>query len=178
MLTEKQIRAMKPAEKEYTVSDGRSAKGEGVLLLRVRPNGTKEFYFQRRINGRKSKNKLGTWPTVGLADARQLCRVEKEVKLAPGTFQDLIESYVAKLEGEQAASTDDVRWSFKRYVIGPFPDLVARPACLIGPGEIRDIIARMIDAGITTYAGRLQGTQRACLRPGPLGENVQPWSTS
>ncbi|WP_423357148.1 Arm DNA-binding domain-containing protein [Pseudomonas citronellolis] len=53
MLTERQIRALKPAEKEFTVSDGRSARGEGVLVLRVRPNGTKEFYFQRRSGEKK-----------------------------------------------------------------------------------------------------------------------------
>ena len=58
MLTEKQIRALKPREKEYSVSDGRTARGEGVLVLRVRPNGAKEFYYQRRIGEQKSKRNL------------------------------------------------------------------------------------------------------------------------
>lgn len=71
MLTEKQIRALKPAEKEFTVSDGSGAKGEGVLLVRVRPNGTKEFYHQRRQDGRKIKTKLGNWPELSLVDARE-----------------------------------------------------------------------------------------------------------
>ena len=59
MLTEKQIRALKPTEKEYEVSDGRSAKAEGILMLRVRPNGAKEFFYRRRVNGKKPKVKLG-----------------------------------------------------------------------------------------------------------------------
>ena len=107
MLTERQIRALKPAEKEYTVSDGRSARGEGVLMLRVRPNGTKEFYFQRRKNGRKLKTKLGTWPAMALTEARDRCREEKEIQVEAGTFKELMAAYVAKLkqEGRRVPST-------------------------------------------------------------------------
>ncbi|MHA5542841.1 Arm DNA-binding domain-containing protein, partial [Pseudomonas aeruginosa] len=86
MLTEKQIRALKPSEKEFTVTDGRSAKGEGVLMLRVRPNGTKEFYFLRRQGSKKIKIKLGTWPSLSLTEARDKSREEKEVQLSTGTF--------------------------------------------------------------------------------------------
>ncbi|OPE17337.1 Arm DNA-binding domain-containing protein, partial [Pseudomonas aeruginosa] len=144
MLTERQIRALKPAEKEYTVSDGRSARGEGVLMLRVRPNGTKEFYFQRRKNGRKLKTKLGTWPTMALTEARDRCREEKEIQVEAGTFKELMAAYVAKLKQEGAASAEHVEWSFKHYVSEPFPTLVERPAVLIGPADIRDILAKMI----------------------------------
>lgn len=175
MLTEKQIKAMKPGDKEYTVSDGRSARGEGVLVLRVRPNGTKEFYFQRRINGTKPKTKLGTWPTLGLAAARDLCRAEKEVAIAPGTFQELMDYYVNKLIGEGAASAEDVKWSFKRYVSEPFPNLVKRPACLIGPADIRDILARMIAAGVTTYCNRVRSRLHAAFQVG-LEQEFNPRS--
>ncbi|MBF0638733.1 tyrosine-type recombinase/integrase [Pseudomonas protegens] len=175
MLTEKQIKAMKPAEKEYTVSDGRSARGEGVLMLRVRPNGTKEFYFQRRVNGTKSKSKLGTWPALGLAAARDLCRVEKEAVVSPASFQDLLDSYVAKLQGEGAASADDVKWSFNRYVSQPFPNLVKKPVSLIGPGEIRDIIAKMIADGVTTYCNRLRSQLHAAFQVG-LEQEFNPRS--
>ncbi|MBB2884434.1 MULTISPECIES: integrase family protein [Pseudomonas] len=175
MLTEKQIKAMKPAEKEYTVSDGRSAKGEGVLILRIRPNGTKEFYFQRRVNGTKSKNKLGTWPTLGLAAARDLCRVEKEISVSPGTFQNLLDGYAGKLAAEGAASADDVKWSFRHYVSDPFPDLVNRPVALIGPGDIRDIIAKMIAAGVTTYCNRLRSQLHAAFQVG-LEQEFNPRS--
>lgn len=175
MLTEKQIKAMKPAEKEYTVSDGRSARGEGVLMLRVRPNGTKEFYFQRRVNGTKSKSKLGTWPALGLAAARDLCRVEKEAVVSLASFQDLLDSYVSKLQGEGAASADDVKWSFNRYVSQPFPNLVKKPVSLIGPGEIRDIIAKMIADGVTTYCNRLRSQLHAAFQVG-LEQEFNPRS--
>lgn len=175
MLTEKQIRALKPEEKEFTVSDGRSARGEGVLLLRVRPNGTKEFYFQRRKGDRKIKKKLGTWPQLSLTDARDKCRDEKEVIASDGTFQDLLDAYAAKLESEGAASASNVRWAFRHYISEPFPVLVARPASLIGPAEIRDILARMIDNGVTTYCNRLRSMLHAAFQLG-LAQDYNPRS--
>lgn len=156
VLTERQIRALKPAEKEYTVSDGRSARGEGVLMLRVRPNGTKEFYFQRRKNGRKLKTKLGTWPAMALTEARDRCREEKEIQVEAGTFKELMAAYVAKLKQEGAASAEHVEWSFKHYVSEPFPTLVERPAVLVGPADIRDILAKMIAGGVTTMTNRVR----------------------
>lgn len=175
MLTEKQIRALKPEEKEFTVSDGRSARGEGVLLLRVRPNGAKEFYFQRRKGDRKIKKKLGTWPQLSLTEARDKCREEKEVIASDGTFQDLLDAYAAKLEGEGAASAVNVRWAFRHYISEPFPVLVARPASLIGPAEIRDILARMIDNGVTTYCNRLRSMLHAAFQLG-LAQDYNPRS--
>jgi len=173
MLTEKQIRALKPEEKEFTVSDGRSARGEGVLLLRVRPNGTKEFYFQRRKGDRKIKRKLGTWPQLSLTEARDKCREEKEVIASDGTFQDLLNAYAAKLEGEGAASAGNVKWAFRHYISEPFPVLVKRPASLIGPAEIRDILARMIGNGVTTYCNRLRSMLHAAFQMG-LAQEYNP----
>lgn len=175
MLTDKQIRTMKPEEREYTVSDGRSARGEGVLMLRVRPTGTKEFYFQRRLDGKKIKTKLGTWPVMSLAAARDLCRVEKEVVLAAGTFQNLLDAYTNKLEAEGAASASDVKWSLKHYVADPFPNLASRPAVLIGPSEIRDILAKMINAGVTTYCNRVRSQLHAAFQVG-LEQEFNPRS--
>jgi len=161
VLTERQIRALKPAEKEFTVSDGRSARGEGVLVLRVRPNGTKEFYFQRRSGEKKLKKKLGTWPTLSLTEARDKAREEKEVQLAGGTFKELLAAYVAKLKAEGATTADHVEWSFEHYVSEPFPRLVERPAALVGPADIRDILAKMIDAGVTTMTNRVRSRLHA-----------------
>ncbi|WJV21680.1 MULTISPECIES: tyrosine-type recombinase/integrase [Pseudomonas] len=164
MLTEKQIRALKPREKDYVISDGRSARGEGVLVIKVRPNGTKEFYFQRHVAGKKKLTKLGTWPTLSLTAARDCSRGEKEVRASEGAFQDVLDAYVTKLKGEGAASASDVEWSFRHYVSEPFPDLVKRPASLLGPGDIRDILVRMIEAGITTYCNRLRSQLHAAFQ--------------
>jgi len=66
--------------------------------------------------------------SVLLTDARDKSREEKEVKLSPGTFQELLDGYVSKLETEGAASAGDVKWSFKHYVSDAFPALVSAPS--------------------------------------------------
>jgi hypothetical protein len=166
MLTEKQIQALKPREKDFVLSDGRTARGEGVLVLKVRPSGNKEFYFQRHVAGKKKMEKLGTWPGMKLTVARDKCREEKEKKVSAGTFQELIDFYVGKLDVEGAATAADVKWSLKHYVSEPFPDLVGKPASQIGPTHIRDIIARMIGVGITTYCNRVRSQLHAAFQAG------------
>ncbi|WP_286976882.1 integrase family protein [Pseudomonas sp.] len=175
MLTEKQIQALKPLDKDYVISDGRTARGEGVLLLKVRPNGTKEFYFQRHVGGKKKLSKIGAWPSMKLTVARDKCRSEKETVASIGTFQELLDSYVGKLEAKGAATADDVRWSFKHYVSEPFPAMVARPVSLIGPMHIRDIIARMIESGVTTYCNRVRSQLHAAFQMG-LEQEYNPRS--
>jgi len=166
MLTDKQIKALQPREKPYVMSDGRTAKGEGVLLLKIRPNGTKEYYFQRFVGGKKKLTKLGTWPEMKLTDARDKCREEKELVISAGTLQQLMDNYIAKLRVENAASVNDVESSFERYVTRPFPQMVGRPVAMIGPVEIRTIIAKMIDKGITTYCNRVRSQLHAAFQLG------------
>lgn len=166
MLTDKQIRALQARENAYVISDGRSARGEGVLLLKIRPNGTKEFYFQRFVGGKKKLTKLGTWPALSLTAARDNCREEKELTIQAGTFQQLMDNYIAKLRTENAASVEDVKSSFERYVSRVFPEMVNRPVALIGPIEIRTIIAKMIDKGITTYCNRVRSQLHAAFQLG------------
>ncbi|WP_331774709.1 tyrosine-type recombinase/integrase [Sulfurospirillum sp. 1612] len=62
----KQIQSAQPAEKAYTLSDGK-----GLQLL-VKPDGTKswEFYYQSPTKNKRRKTSFSTFPTVSLKDAR------------------------------------------------------------------------------------------------------------
>ena len=133
-------------------------------MLRVRPNGTKEFYFQRRQGDRKIKQKLGNWPAMTLTQARDKCREQKEVAIEPGTFQDLLDTYVAKLKAEGASTTGHVEWSFRHYVLEPCSHLAKRPAALITPGDIRDVISKMIAGGLTTVCNRVRSRLHAAFQ--------------
>ena len=175
MLTEKQVRSLKAEGKDYVMSDGRGARGEGVLLLKVRANGTKEFYYQWHVAGKKKQRKLGVWPSLGLADARAKCRDASPTAEGEGTLQDLIDSYVAKLETESAASVANVRWALEKYVSAPFPHLVKRTAASIEPGDIRDVLAKMIGDGVTTYCNRVRSMLHAAFQHG-LGQEFNPRS--
>lgn len=75
MLTEIQIKAAKPREKVYYLSDGRG------LLLAVKPNGAKCWIARIFDAGKEKRRGLGTWPDVPLRRARELC---VDAKRSPG----------------------------------------------------------------------------------------------
>lgn len=79
-LTDKEIKASKPQEKEYNLFDG-----DG-LRLRVKPNGSKHWILNYyRPNSRKRANlSLGKYPDLPLAKARKATMEAKEL-LAQGT---------------------------------------------------------------------------------------------
>lgn len=63
-LTARTIEAAKPKAARFRLSDG------GGLLLEVRPGGSKGWVCRVTVDGRRRDVGLGTWPDVGLADAR------------------------------------------------------------------------------------------------------------
>lgn len=65
-LTDKQIRALRPRDKSYQVTDGRG------LYVEVLPTGGKSFRFQYRLGGKKEKVVIGDYTRgVSLAMARE-----------------------------------------------------------------------------------------------------------
>jgi len=63
-LKDTQIKALKPKEKQYTVSDG-----DGLQLL-IKPNGSKLFRFRYRYGNKQKVYSIGKYPIISLADAR------------------------------------------------------------------------------------------------------------
>lgn len=67
-LTMRVIETAKPREGRFRLSDG------GGLLLEVRPGGSKGWVCRVTVDGRRRDVGLGTWPDIGLADARTKAR--------------------------------------------------------------------------------------------------------
>ena len=65
MLTDKKIKALAPAKKQYKAADR-----DGLYLL-VYPSGTKAFKFNYRFNGRQETLTIGRYPDVSLLEARK-----------------------------------------------------------------------------------------------------------
>jgi Arm DNA-binding domain len=76
-LTDAGIRALKPNQKRYLVSDGHG------LSLDVLPSAKMSWVFKYRQNGRQEKVNLGRYPDVSLKDARA-ARSELAAKVAKG----------------------------------------------------------------------------------------------
>jgi len=82
MLNDKQIKNLKPAEKDYKKYD---AKG---LFILVRPNGSKLWRFNYKADGKYKTKALGAYPEVSLAAARKLVWVEQSKQSEQPKHQD------------------------------------------------------------------------------------------
>jgi integrase len=132
MITEAAIRAMlksaptsgkKSIEMRGTHGDQKGA-GRLVLVARVRPERViAEWYAHWFRDGKKGTTKLGTYPALSLADAREKFRKDYAPAIASGanptgprarrdktgiTVTDLFKAYVADLARVGAASARDV----------------------------------------------------------------------
>ncbi|WP_220718901.1 integrase arm-type DNA-binding domain-containing protein [Agarivorans litoreus] len=78
-LTNTQIKQAKAKQAEYSLADG-----DG-LSLRIRPNGSKSWFFNYvvPVSGKRFKISFGQYPEVSLADARRK-RVEARALVAAG----------------------------------------------------------------------------------------------
>lgn len=191
MLTDRQIKALKPREREYTVSDNTKQRGQGRLVLRIRPNGTKEWLYRYHLDGRKRRAALGVYPGVSLVEARQQAqtlgvvlgegddpsaylrqqRDEKAVNRSAGTLGDLLEAYCDDMEASGKRTHEQVRRRLRYFVRDPFKSRWDKPARDITSGDIRDILAHHIDRGVTTTTNRVRSYLHAAYQFGLTSEH-------
>ena len=68
MLTDIQVKSLKPQEKRYSMADG-----EG-LSIEVFPTGKKKWVLSYRIDGKQTRKQLGEYPEVGCKEIRKVAR--------------------------------------------------------------------------------------------------------
>lgn len=174
MLTESGIKAAirhAPASgRAQTVIKDAGPRGSGRLALVVRPLATRvsaEWYAIYFRTGKRALGKIGTYPELSLAEAREKFRNEYAPTIlagaeprnrfarrnnrkgaGTGTVRQLFEAYVADLRERGAPSAYAAeRALLKREgnaakVIGP-----DRPACEISPADIIPFLAGIYDQG-------------------------------
>lgn len=76
-LTELAIRNAKPQEKDFSLRE------KNGFVVRIRPNGSKTYYYIYRFEGKQKRLTLGSWPAVSLAEARER-HLEALLKLKRG----------------------------------------------------------------------------------------------
>jgi integrase len=171
-LTDAAIRAMRDGE---TRTDGSLPVGAGRLLIEcVKARGVlhRRWIFRQRSDEGVRKLRLGDYPAIGLDEARKKARshieqvrsgidprlaafehkqavmkAERE-KAALGSFRNLLSAYVAWLRSNGKSSAREVELVFERHVLGTWPQFAAMPARSITAEMMRDVLARMIKAGI------------------------------
>jgi integrase len=182
-LTDAAIRALRDGESR---ADGALPTGAGRLVVesrKVRGSLRRSWVFRYRTASHNGKLRLGDYPAVSLEAARVKARTHIEnmkqgvdprlaafeerqatvqaerEKASLGSFRSLLDTYVAHLKAKGKPSARDVEKTFDRYVLKPWPDLGPLPARAVTSEMIRDILARMINAGI----GRQTNIVRAYL---------------
>jgi len=208
MWTDRSIKAIKPRKRLYRLSEDTNKRGCGRLVIEVKPNGAKYFFFQyfKKQDG-KSKR---TYVTIGrfkdsakstgfsLSDARDEAlkygdilkqgldvktfieegKLEEQKRIRKvesaklqGSLGQLIDSYLAAMEADGKRSHESVRRSFRIYLNEPFTKLIKRKADTIEADDIRLILSRMIDKGVTTHTNRVRSYLHAAFSHGLKQDN-------
>lgn len=114
MLNSKIIKALRPKERRYQVTDS-----DG-LALRVQTSGVKSWVLRVFQNGRIVDITLGHWPELSLMQARATARrKKKELELEPSgsyTVRDAFKFWCSKKKG-RIISYRDEKLRLEKYVI-------------------------------------------------------------
>lgn len=162
-LTDTACRNAKKAAKDYKLTDG-----SGLHLL-VKPSGSKLWRMQYRFGGKQRTLTFGPYPTVSLADARELRRDAKR-KLSFGidpaikragevegiTFEKVAHDWFAVWkDGKDEAHIDRVMARLKRDV---FPDIGALPISSVEAPQLLSMIRKVEARGALDIAKRIRQT--------------------
>ena len=176
MLTDTEIRGLKPREKPYKRTDGRG------LYVIVNPNGSVWWRFKYRYVGREKLLSLGTYPDTSLKLAR-----EKRDQARKLLAQDIDPS--AHRQAEKTARTNTLsaiaeEWfragcpggnnrQLKTTTIGQLrqrfdkylkPRLGARPVAAITVQDLRKVLLKIQDSGTLETAHRVRALAERIFR--------------
>lgn len=167
MLTDTKIRASKPTEKPYKLSDAHQ------LYLLVTPAGGKLWRMNYTFGGKQRALSFGTYPLVGLAEARQK-RDDARSYLARGrdpktakqmealadaernkaTFEMVARKWFDRVEGQWAkVHASDVIRSLERDV---FPHIGHWPIADLKPPKILEVLRAIEDRPALETAKRVR----------------------
>lgn len=161
-LTDRNVASLKPTEGRQvdywdTVQEG--------LCLRVSYGGKKTWSIRYSVGKLRKRLKIGTYPTLSLADARQ------EVKLALAdifrgdnpaikrsrvkeqiSVKEMAETYIEEYAKKKKRSWAKDEAMIKRDVLPVIGNLGSKQ---VEQGHIKKILKRMDDRGVTTQANRV-----------------------
>ena len=159
-LTDKQLKALKPRDKKYTVTD------QHGLMIEVRPNGGKYWTYRFRLNAKRVDMALGVYPTVTLKDARErrdnarklvdrdidpraARKAERETRrnIAANTFEALAREWYALKHTEWSDSHQ--QRTIRNLEHDLFPTIGRFPTSEIVPMNVLEALKKAEKRGIT-----------------------------
>ncbi len=185
-LTDGEIRrALKTVEqtgKQLNLVDG-EGHGTGRLVLALKPMPTRvtaDWMAQQWRDKKRFKKKLGSYPAMTLAQAREVFNRDfagiiqkgRSIKIAgdtrPGTVADLFEAYVAWLKAGEKSS-----WKEAEKGLNKIADTLGRnrPARDIEPDEVTEIIRPIYERGKPSMADHVRSYIRSAYSWGMKSEH-------
>ena len=150
--------AMAANEPGTKLADSAPLPGGGRLVLIVRGPAKKSWVLRSRRAGRDTSVKIGEFPDLSIADARTAAREiatggRPDPRVPGGSLRALIEAYIESL-GERP-SARDARWA-AGWLLGRdwSHELARRPAHLVEPHELAELLRGHAQAGATTSVNR------------------------
>lgn len=178
-------RAIKQVEltgKQKSLTDG-EGRGVGRLVLALRPMPARvlaEWMAQQWRDGKRIKAKLGDYPSMSLATARDIFKRDyadaiqkgRSIKIAgdtrPGTVADLFEAYIAALKAAGKPS-----WKETEKGLNKVADTLGRNRAArdIEPDEVTEVLRPIFERGAPAMADHVRSYIRAAYSWGTKSEH-------
>jgi integrase len=141
--------SQKGARAGHTLDDARKRAGD---LAKLYQSGVKDLHghLEDQLRAREREvRQANEADRKATADAKR------------GSLRNLLNGYIDYLVAAKKTDANDVRGLFKLHVFEAFSDLSDQKASLIKAGDLRKVLARLIDAGKGRTAGKLRSYMRA-----------------
>lgn len=151
-LTDHQVKSLKPKDKRYSRTDSNG------LSIDVMPTGMKSWVLTLNKNGKRTREKIGSYPLISLKEAREKARklrVASELNLTEITMGQVVDDWF---------NTYSKQWSNEKYkyTVRYRLDLITRPYTHKSIATVtRSDIAKEIEALVAD--GKIETANR-CLR--------------
>ena len=166
-LTDTAVRAAKPRERPYKLTDG-----NGLVLI-VMPKGGRWWRFRYRLGGKEQMLSLGTYPDTTLAGARELRDDARKLVAAKrnpaavrqaerdaraNTFEAIANEWLSKQKKLAATTHTKAVWLFNKVL---FPALGSKPIAEITTAEMLLALKRIeaTGKGETTHRAKWRAAQ-------------------
>ncbi|ANK83463.1 MAG: hypothetical protein TEF_12735 [Rhizobiales bacterium NRL2] len=142
-------------------------KGYPGLALRISYGGRKSWVFFYRLRGKQRRMKLGSWPAMSLAEARQAWRdARNEVEFGrdpaaeklearrrePDTVQRVAEQFIEKWHRPRNRTADEIVRMFERHL---YPVIGHREIKDIGRQDILEVLDKAEERGLSVGVNRI-----------------------
>ncbi|MGM5030075.1 tyrosine-type recombinase/integrase [Tardiphaga sp. 862_B3_N4_1] len=176
------LKQVEQTEKQVTLVDG-EGHGTGRLVLTIKPMPTRvtaDWMAQQWRDKKRLKKKLGSYPAMSLAQAREVFKRDfatpiqkgRSIKIAgdtrPGTVGDLFEAYAKHLKDSEKSS-----WKEAEKGLNKIADMLGRhrPARDIEPDEVSEVIRPIFERGKKSMADHVRSYIRSAYSWGLKSEH-------